>query len=170
MTPEGFPKISSPKVKCLTEFREQIKGKLTKLEKELPKDPEKCRICGAKMSIGRFEYGVTTFYCSKAEKTFIKTKVGDKNWTHFNDSRVELFTKPHVSSQITVLKWILTLLGELEKNVKSGFEVWQLTVDMTHSELPEHHNAGELNQKIKEIRKRLIWIPVPDIGETENND
>jgi len=52
---------------------------------------------------------------------------------------------------------------KLEDRAKSGFEVWQATVDMTHSELPENHNAAELSAKIKEVRERKIWVKIPEL-------
>ena len=52
---------------------------------------------------------------------------------------------------------MFAILGDLQKTVKeeakSGYEVWQETVDMTKNELPKYHSAGELSEKIKEIRK-----------------
>lgn len=56
-----------------------------------------------------------------------------------------------------------SLEQRIEKKAKSGFEVWQHTVDMTKGELPPFHNAEDLNAKIKEIRKRKIWAKLSDV-------
>lgn len=63
----------------------------------------------------------------------------------------------------------MNLEQQIKKKAKSGFEVWQHTVDMTRGELPEPHNAGELNEKIKEIRKRKIWVRLSDVLKAIGN-
>jgi len=62
-----------------------------------------------------------------------------------------------------------SLKQKLQNNARSGFDVWQDTVDMTKGELPKHHDTGELSDKIKEIRERKIWMKVSDVEAVQKN-
>lgn len=85
---------------------ENLQKQILELQKGIPTPPEKCHICGAKLSVHGMSAGERTYYCSKANY-FSKNPDESK---HFGDSRVIYRYSSYAKGKIEAYEKLLEAL------------------------------------------------------------
>ena len=84
-----------------------VKDRIEAIEKEEPKNPKDCPVCGGKMKIQAFGGGKESWACSTVNP--IGTGFESEEWKHYEKSRREIHRPVFSHGELSILKEILGL-------------------------------------------------------------